>query len=153
MTKDLMIMALGGWIAILSFLGFPSRVDTYILLASGVIIIVLTLLLRRDFVRYIERMKRHMPHAGDVFVESSMHHDEPEEKIPPSPPSPEPKKEAVPQAVAEPTAEHVEETEVAKGEALSSLSLARKKPRARRVKRISFKRAARIVHEKTAKEE
>jgi len=51
MGKDVFIMLLGAWVALLPFLGFPGSWDRVLLLASGVIIISVGISLRRERVR------------------------------------------------------------------------------------------------------
>lgn len=63
-------MALGALVGVVSFLGFPRSWDTAILAASGFFIVVLTLLLRRDFVHRITHIKSRGVHGeGDFFSE------------------------------------------------------------------------------------
>ena len=74
MTKDLVIIVLGIWVAVLPFLGFPNSWDRIILIVSGFSISLLMFLLRRDFFSYVERLrKRKEPkHHTDSFVESEV---------------------------------------------------------------------------------
>lgn len=70
MTKDLIIVALGVWVTLVPFLGFPSRWDTILLVVSGLLIVTLMFMLRRDFVRYVARLKRrHHEQDDNPFVE------------------------------------------------------------------------------------
>ena len=48
MTKDVIIMALGAWVLVLPFLGFPSRFDTLLFVLSGLLIITMGVLVRRE---------------------------------------------------------------------------------------------------------
>jgi uncharacterized membrane protein len=48
MGKDVFIMLLGVWVAILPFLGFPGSWDRILLLISGIIIISIGISLRRE---------------------------------------------------------------------------------------------------------
>jgi uncharacterized membrane protein YuzA (DUF378 family) len=71
MTKDLIIVLLGVWVALEAFLGIPAKWDTIIYAVLGISIVILMLLLRRDFVRYIERLKmRQAEKEEGVFVEN-----------------------------------------------------------------------------------
>lgn len=71
MTKDLMILGLGVWVILVPFLGFPNSWDTFIFVISGILIIVLVLLLRRDFVNHITSMKRSSSdRKSKTFVEN-----------------------------------------------------------------------------------
>ncbi|HEY4502290.1 MAG TPA: hypothetical protein VJH21_00470 [Candidatus Paceibacterota bacterium] len=71
MTKDLMVIALGVWVAIVPFLGFPNQWDTIIFIISGLFIVALVLLLRRDLVKYVERIKsQRIEKTEHVFEES-----------------------------------------------------------------------------------
>ena len=73
MTKDLMVIALGVWVAVVPFLGFPNRWDTIIFAVSGILIITLMLLLRRDLVRYVARIKsERVEKTEHVFEESTV---------------------------------------------------------------------------------
>lgn len=47
MTKDILIMALGAWVALVPFLGFPNTWDMWILAVSGILIIALGVVVRR----------------------------------------------------------------------------------------------------------
>jgi len=47
MGKDVILMLLGAWVALLPFLGFPSSWDKVLFLASGVIIISVGISIRR----------------------------------------------------------------------------------------------------------
>jgi len=47
MTIDTLIMLSGAFVALLPFLGFPSRWDQFLLLAIGIFIIALGIVVRR----------------------------------------------------------------------------------------------------------
>ena len=73
MTKDLVIIVLGIFVAVLPFLGFPSSWDRIILVVTGFSISLLMYVLRRDFFSYVERLRRRRdakPHHTDSYVES-----------------------------------------------------------------------------------
>ena len=90
MTKDLMVIALAAWVAIMPFLGFPNQWDTVIFVVTGLLIIVLMLMLRRDLVKYVERIKsREAERADHVFEESTIpKHNDDSSNTPSSPPRP-----------------------------------------------------------------
>ena len=67
MTLDALIMALGAFVAILPFLGFPIKWDTALLVAVGIIIIVLGIVVRR---RGLGR-RAGAPRNGSSYVEST----------------------------------------------------------------------------------
>ena len=75
MTKDLVIIVLGVWVALLPFLGFPNSWDRVILLVSGFSISILMFLLRRDFFSYVERLRRRKDSTRqtDSYVENNVH--------------------------------------------------------------------------------
>jgi len=71
MSKDLIIIFLGAWVVLVPFLGFPSKWDTVIFVVSGLLIISLMFMLRKDFVRQISRIKSRSPlHDEHVFEEA-----------------------------------------------------------------------------------
>lgn len=74
MTKDLVIIVLGIFVAVLPFLGFPNAWDRIILIITGFSISVLMYLLRRDFFTYVERLhrRRDAKHHTDSYVESEV---------------------------------------------------------------------------------
>lgn len=69
-----MIIVLGFWIAIVSFLGFPNAWDRVILLISGLSVSVLMFLLRRDFFSYVEqlRLRQRRKRESDTYVENDI---------------------------------------------------------------------------------
>jgi len=67
MKKDLTLIGLGVWIAIVPFLGFPGTWKTAIFVVSGLAVALLTILWRHELIR------SHSLHQGnyhDVFVEN-----------------------------------------------------------------------------------
>jgi hypothetical protein len=79
MTKDLTLIALGIFIALLSFLGLPSSWDTILLVLCGLAVSLLTFLLRRDFFMYVERLRRRQrDRNADTYVENDIHEKAPE---------------------------------------------------------------------------
>lgn len=115
MSKDLLIIALGAWVALLPFLGFPNRWDTWILVASGALIILLMFLLRRDLVRYIEKIKGRDEGRAEAFVENSGGAPAAAAREPAPPPAPDPAPSA----------------------SVPLKHASRSKPRARRARRVS----------------
>jgi hypothetical protein len=86
MTKDLGIITLGIFIALLPFLGLPHAWDTALLVLSGLSVATLTFLLRRDFFFYVERLRRRSrERTADTYVENGIQ-SEPtfSENIPPT---------------------------------------------------------------------
>lgn len=74
MTKDLGIITLGIFIALLPFLGLPHAWDTVLLVLSGLSVSALTFLLRRDFFFYVERLRRRSrERMADTYVENGIH--------------------------------------------------------------------------------
>ena len=71
MTKDLVIIALGIWVAVLPFLGFPNSWDRIFLVITGLSISVLMFLLRRDFFAYVERLRRRKRQT-ETYVENEV---------------------------------------------------------------------------------
>lgn len=48
MTKDVLLMLLGGLVAFLPFLGFPSTWDTILLVVFGICVVLLGVAVRRS---------------------------------------------------------------------------------------------------------
>ncbi len=71
MAKDLIIIVLGALVALVPFLGFPNRWDTVIFVVSGISIVVLMFMLRRDILNHAANgvTQRH----EDAFAESDVH--------------------------------------------------------------------------------
>lgn len=64
MTLDALIMFLGGFVAVLPFLGFPNSWDTVLLFLAGVVTVVLGIIVR-------QRLGHHHARGnGSTFVES-----------------------------------------------------------------------------------
>jgi hypothetical protein len=82
MGKETLIMFLGAWVAVQSFLGFPLLWDRIILAILGIGIVGLGILLRREGVarrggrvRRSETFVENTP-AADTFTTSEEPHDE-----------------------------------------------------------------------------
>ncbi len=73
MTKDLIIIILGVWVALVPFLGFPNDWDIAIFVFSGLAIVVLTLLLRRELTHLLTDDRHGFSRRGDSFIESGIH--------------------------------------------------------------------------------
>lgn len=75
MTKDLVIIVLGIWTALLSFLGLPAVWDRALLLVTGFTISILMFILRRDFFNYVRRLRksRDGKRQTDTYAESEIH--------------------------------------------------------------------------------
>jgi hypothetical protein len=67
MGKETLIIFLGAWVALQSFLGFPLQWDMIMLAILGIAILGLGVLLRRDA---IARRTHHTPHA-ETFIENT----------------------------------------------------------------------------------
>ena len=72
MSKDVAIIFLGLWIAVVPFLGFPGTWKTVIFITSGLGIVILTFLLRRDVISYVSRITSHKKRNTDVYVENGV---------------------------------------------------------------------------------
>ncbi|MCH7530068.1 hypothetical protein IIB50_03060 [Patescibacteria group bacterium] len=70
MSKDVAIIVLGIWIAIVPFLGFPGFWETIIYVASGLGVVLMTFLLRRDIILYVSRITDRQRKSTDVYVEN-----------------------------------------------------------------------------------
>lgn len=80
MSKDITIIILGFFVALVPFLGFPPSWETALYVLSGFSIVVLTFLLRKDFVARSPNGEK----KTDVYVENGMRH-EPKESPAASP--------------------------------------------------------------------
>ena len=67
MTKDTLTMALGMWIALEPFLGFPQNVDRWLLSITGLAVVILGFLLRHDALHHMRTRERH----ADTFSENA----------------------------------------------------------------------------------
>lgn len=72
MSKDIVIIVLGIWIAIVPFLGFPGLWETIIYVVSGLGVVLMTFLLRRDIILYVSRITARKRKSTDVYVENRM---------------------------------------------------------------------------------
>ncbi len=72
MTKDLIIIFLGVWVALVPFLGFPNNLDTIIFVFSGLSIVALTLLLRSELTHLLTGDHRDFNRRGDSFIENGI---------------------------------------------------------------------------------
>lgn len=72
MSKDVAIIFLGIWIAVVPFLGFPGSWKTVIFIVSGLGVVLLTYLLRRDVISYVSRITSHKGRNTDVYVENGI---------------------------------------------------------------------------------
>lgn len=70
MSKDVAIIVLGIWIAIVPFLGFPGLWETIIYVVSGLGVVLMTFLLRRDIILYVSRITDRKRKSTDVYVEN-----------------------------------------------------------------------------------
>lgn len=72
MRKEMAVMMLGVWVALLPFLGIPRRWDNAILLITGALIVMFGFILRKqalDRARYQSR-------RADTFAENAPAHDQ-----------------------------------------------------------------------------
>jgi hypothetical protein len=67
MGKEILIIALGFWVAALPFLGFPAALDTIFYAVSGVCIALLGILVRRDVVLRESRTSR----TAETFTQNA----------------------------------------------------------------------------------
>ncbi len=73
MSKDIAIILLGFWVAVLPFLGFPNSWDRIMYVVSGIGVVLLMVLLRREIVSYLDTVMKKK--AADVYMEND--HPEP----------------------------------------------------------------------------
>ena len=66
MTKELAVIILGAWVALVPFLGFPHSWDAPLLLIVGCMLVVLGFLVRNDRVR-IEEERSDAPASSVEF--------------------------------------------------------------------------------------
>jgi len=73
MTKDLVIIILGVWVALVPFLGFPNQWDTIIFMLSGFAIVVFMSLLRRDLTHRLTNERQYGSNRREnSFVENGI---------------------------------------------------------------------------------
>lgn len=73
LTKNRILLALGIWIAIIPFLGFPSSYKSFFIIASGVVVALLSFLHAREKRRIQKSLfeaSSNNETVTDVYVES-----------------------------------------------------------------------------------
>jgi hypothetical protein len=71
MRKELTVMILGAWIALVPYLGFPRSWDEPMLVISGLLLVLVGFLLRHHALERLKRQSR----RSDSFAENTPAHD------------------------------------------------------------------------------
>lgn len=73
LTKNRILLMLGAWIALIPFLGFPSSYKSFFIIASGLIVVLLSFLHAREKRRIQKSLFETVPNAkiiNEVYAES-----------------------------------------------------------------------------------
>lgn len=69
MSKDLVVIVLGLWVAAMPFLGFPGLWETAIFVVSGLAIAILMFMIRQSFAH---RESKNVNTAPDVYTQNGV---------------------------------------------------------------------------------